>query len=44
VGGCRPLELRERLPDPYWRVRHHAKLAPFGVPSEVLVAERAPSR
>jgi hypothetical protein len=21
-------------------VRHHAKLAPFGVPSEVLVAER----
>jgi SAM-dependent methyltransferase len=40
VGGCRPLELLGRLPATEWRVRHHAKLAPFGVPSEVLVAER----
>jgi ubiquinone/menaquinone biosynthesis C-methylase UbiE len=44
VGGCRPLDLLARLPAQQWRVRHHAKLAPFGVPSEVLVAERAPSR
>lgn len=40
VGGCRPLELRAFLDARAWRVRHHAKLAPFGVPSEALVAER----
>jgi ubiquinone/menaquinone biosynthesis C-methylase UbiE len=41
VGGCRPLELVAWLPPQQWRLRHHAKLAPFGVPSEVLVAERS---
>lgn len=40
VGGCRPLELLAWLPSEAWRVRQHAKLAPFGVPSEVLIAER----
>jgi ubiquinone/menaquinone biosynthesis C-methylase UbiE len=40
VGGCRPLELRSWVPPNRWRLRHHAKLAPFGVPSEVLIAER----
>jgi ubiquinone/menaquinone biosynthesis C-methylase UbiE len=44
VGGCRPLDLLARLPTEQWRIRHHAKLAPFGVPSEALVAERWPSR
>lgn len=44
VGGCRPLELLGWLPPGQWRVRHHAKLAPFGVPSEALVAERLASR
>ena len=44
VGGCRPLELGARVAAPAWRIRHHAKLAPFGVPSEALVAERWPSR
>ena len=44
VGGCRPIELLGRLPAEAWRIRHHARLAPFGVPSEVLVAERRPSR
>ena len=39
VGGCRPLELRSWLPAAEWWVRHHAKLTPFGVPSEVVVAE-----
>ncbi len=39
VGGCRPLELRSWIPPEQWRVRHHEKLAPFGVPSEALVAE-----
>lgn len=40
VGGCRPLDLLSWLPSELWRLRHHAKLTPFGVPSEVLVAER----
>jgi ubiquinone/menaquinone biosynthesis C-methylase UbiE len=44
VGGCRPLELLPRLPEERWRVVHHTALAPFGVPSEVLVAERSPAR
>jgi hypothetical protein len=40
VGGCRPLELLSCIPSKQWRVRHHAKVAPFAVPSEVLIAER----
>ena len=40
VGGCRPLELLSWVPSKHWRVRHHAKLVPFGAPSEVLIAER----
>lgn len=40
VGGCRPLELLTWTNAAQWRVRHHQKLTPFGVPSEVLVAER----
>jgi ubiquinone/menaquinone biosynthesis C-methylase UbiE len=40
VGGCRPLELVPRLSPARWQVRHRAKLAPFGVPAEVIVAER----
>lgn len=40
VGGCRPLELLDWFPSPQWRIRHHARLTPFGVPSAVVVAER----
>ena len=40
VGGCRPLELLDWIDAERWRVRHHEKRTPFGVPSEVLVAER----
>jgi ubiquinone/menaquinone biosynthesis C-methylase UbiE len=40
VGGCRPIELLGWLPSQQWRVQHHSKLTPFGVPSEVLVAAR----
>jgi SAM-dependent methyltransferase len=40
VGGCRPLELLEALPQKAWRVRHRARLAPFGIPLEAVVAER----
>lgn len=40
VGGCRPLDLLSWVPSQQWSIRHHAHLAPFGVPSEVVVAER----
>ena len=40
VGGCRPLELRAYLAPNRWRVTHHAKLAPFCIPSEAILAER----
>jgi ubiquinone/menaquinone biosynthesis C-methylase UbiE len=40
VGGCRPIELLALLPEADWEVRHHRRLAPFGVPSEVVVAAR----
>jgi len=40
VGGCRPIELLAWVSSPLWQVRHHAKLTPFGVPCEVVVAAR----
>jgi ubiquinone/menaquinone biosynthesis C-methylase UbiE len=40
VGGCRPIELLRLLPEADWEVRHRHCLVPFGVPSEVVVAER----
>lgn len=41
VGGCRPLDLLDWIDEPRWRVRHRARVAPYGVSSEVVVAERA---
>ncbi|PEN14433.1 hypothetical protein CRI94_05245 [Longibacter salinarum] len=41
VGGCRPLEVRPLL-GRSWRVHHHDHVAPWGVPSEVLVATPRP--
>ena len=40
VGGCRPIELLRFIPETDWEVRHRRCLVPFGVPSEVVVAER----
>jgi hypothetical protein len=40
VGGCRPIELLNFLPEGDWKIRHRRRLAPFGVPSEVVVAVR----
>jgi ubiquinone/menaquinone biosynthesis C-methylase UbiE len=40
VGGCRPIELLNFLPEADWKIRHRRCLAPFGLPSEVVVAER----
>lgn len=42
VGGCRPVALAPRLAAPAWRVRHREVVTAWGVPSEVLVAERVP--
>ena len=38
VGGCRPLELHTYLFKPQWRIEYACKIAPFGIPSEVVIA------
>lgn len=40
VGGCRPIRLRELVSQREWRIRYDDKLSRYGVPSEVLVAEK----
>jgi len=40
VLGCRPIELTPFLSEPDWRIAHHVALTPFGLPAEVVVAER----
>ena len=40
VGGCRPVDLLPYLPESRWQVQHHAKVVRFGIPSEVVVAQR----
>jgi ubiquinone/menaquinone biosynthesis C-methylase UbiE len=40
VGGCRPINLLELVTGPLWRVRYEGKFSSYGVPSEVLVAEK----
>jgi SAM-dependent methyltransferase len=40
VGGCRPLEPAGFLAEGAWRVRFNRKISAWGVPSDVLVAER----
>jgi len=39
VGGCRPISLEDFI-GAGWNVRHSQKMTSFGVPSEVLVAEK----
>jgi ubiquinone/menaquinone biosynthesis C-methylase UbiE len=41
VGGCRPLDLTAWVSPDRWKFRHRTKVVPFGVPSEVLIAERS---
>lgn len=40
VGGCRPINFLEFVTGPLWRVRYEGKFSSYGVPSEVLVAEK----
>ena len=40
VGGCRPVRVVPFLDPDRWAVRHVERVAPWGVPSEAVVAER----
>lgn len=40
LGGCRPIELKDLIPGPNWILRHIEVLVRFGVPSEIVIAER----
>jgi len=40
VGGCRPLDVAPLLPAARWRVLADARVAAWGITSQVLVAER----
>lgn len=40
LGGCRPIELAAFLTADHWNVTHRESVSAFGVPSEVVVAER----
>lgn len=43
VGGCRPVRLRDSLGED-WRILYREELCSFGLCSEVVVAQPAPSR
>ncbi len=40
VGGCRPLELRDHLDRDSWRIEFREVVTAYGIPSEVVVAQR----
>jgi len=40
VGGCRPIALLPLLPASHWQLCHRSVVTAWGIPSEVLVAER----
>jgi ubiquinone/menaquinone biosynthesis C-methylase UbiE len=40
VGGCRPINLVQLVTKTGWRIRCDDKFSSYGVPSEVLVAEK----
>ena len=42
VGGCRPLDLRKFLPASRWELVYVNVVTAFGIPAEVIVAERLP--
>lgn len=43
VGGCRPIDLLLFLDSGQWKICHHRAVAPYGIPSEAVIAERLPS-
>jgi cyclopropane fatty-acyl-phospholipid synthase-like methyltransferase len=40
VGGCRPITLQAFIDEARWQTRYADRVAPFGLPSEILVAEK----
>lgn len=38
VGGCRPLHLLDYLPPDQWEVRYAGAVAPYAIPSDIVVA------
>ena len=42
VGGCRPIDLLPFLQESHWQLQYHSKVVSFGVPSQVIVAQRRP--
>jgi len=40
VGGCRPVELCDCLPDTRWHIDYAQVITRFGIPSEVVVASK----
>lgn len=40
VGGCRPVRIDRRLPDPLWQVDHRSTVRASGIQSAVLIARR----
>src|SRR5260370_6133991 len=42
VGGCRPLELHALLPATCWHLEYVNTVTAFGIPSEIVVAQRQP--
>jgi ubiquinone/menaquinone biosynthesis C-methylase UbiE len=41
VGGCRPLNLLDFIPEKTWQLLHHSSVVAFGIPSEVIVARKS---
>lgn len=39
VGGCRPLELADLIPEDQWRLIHREVIISAAIPSEVVIAE-----
>lgn len=40
VGGCRPIDITEYLPEPFWEIEETKVVTAAGVPSQVTVARR----
>ena len=40
VGGCHPINLTEYMQSDKWNIIHNSVIVSYGVPSEVIIAER----
>ena len=38
VGGCRPIEVVQFIPEPQWEIKYNQTVVSWGIPSEILVA------